>query len=105
VPLRHIPSAPVMPARPWRLINRLPPCVISVHPQSGGQIFFELVDDSIPNAVPKAIYRLDLNNQMFAYPQNNSTIHQELISNQSVTFGRLTASKVPGGVILEIDVT
>jgi hypothetical protein len=75
-------------------------------PSSGrGVAMFELVDDAVPNAVPRTIYRLDLNSQMFAYPQNNSAIYQQLIDGQQIAFGNLTAARVPVGCTIEIDIS
>jgi hypothetical protein len=70
-----------------------------------GPAILELVDDGVANAVPKAIYRLDLNQQMFAYPQAYGAIEQRLIADQSISFVRLTAARVPAGCTIECDIS
>jgi hypothetical protein len=55
-------------------------------------------------AVPLTLYQLDLNAAMWAFPQSNSTIYQQMIADANIAFRNLTASKVTAGSKFEIDV-
>jgi hypothetical protein len=74
-------------------------------PTVRGAAIFELIDDAVPNAAPRAIYRADLNSSSWMYPQNNSATFRQLIADANIQFGNLTVSKCPGGASIEVDVS